>query len=165
MTDQQKDNQQQGKEAQQLPGRKKGPGPPLGLLGAAGRRPFQHAFQRLMQQVEVDNRHQAARQDPQGELLPLPDEAGHYQHGQDQPVGYLQPSRGQDLHGNLFIFLPQEVDLPEAGDNPHDEPEDEKNTAVKVLGQPVTGDTADKNGDDQDQADGAGPVTPLKQFL
>ncbi len=41
--------------------------------------------------------------------------------------------------------------MPEAGDNPHDEPEDDKKIAVKDRGQPVTDAKADKDRNDQDQ--------------
>ena len=77
-----------------------------------------------MQEVEVDDHHQAPHQDPQGEFSAAPDEAGHDQHGQNQPVGYLQPSRGQDIHGTSLKSFTHGIDLPETGDYPHDQPDD-----------------------------------------
>jgi hypothetical protein len=62
-------------------------------------------------------------------------------------------------------FLAHEVDLPKAGNNPQDQPDKNKNIVVKNRGQPVADAETDHYGEDQDHADGAGPVTPLKQFL
>jgi hypothetical protein len=62
-------------------------------------------------------------------------------------------------------FLAHLVDLPETGNNPYDQSDNNKDGALKNRGQPIADAEADHYGEDQDHADGAGPVTPLKQFL
>jgi hypothetical protein len=55
--------------------------------------------------------------------------------------------------------------LAEAGDNPHDQTEENKNITFKNRRQPITDAETNEDGEDQDHADGTGPVTSFQQVL
>ena len=62
------------------------PAPSSGVIGQLP----EGAAQGLMQQVEIDDHHQASHQDSQGEFPAAPEVSGHDQHRHDRPVGDFQ---------------------------------------------------------------------------
>ena len=138
------------------------------LLGVIRQLP-QGASQGLMKQVEVDDHHQAAHQDSQGDFPSEPEVSGQDQHRQDRPVGDFQVARGQiSMRPSLLILVlfAQHIDVAKTGDDSKDQADVKKYHVVKDLGgEQVTQTFADGNGKHQGKADGTGPISPRKRSL